>query len=179
MSAETQTYKIFITEEGVEKDLTREDVVELLYNDVATVTFTKADGTERVMECTLLQEVLNERSPEPEIKDTNDDESPSDWVQSQRPEPQKQNLNTIPVYDIQVDDWRSFRVDSVKSIGFPTSIHTDSGTVLPSFNDLPPMDETGMAEPFVEAESFPAESFPEDIPPPLTTLTKSVKDTPQ
>ena len=67
-----KTYKIFITEEGVEKDLTRVDVVELLYNDVATVTFTKADGSERVMECTLLQEILNERSPETQIEITED-----------------------------------------------------------------------------------------------------------
>ena len=44
-----ETYKINIIEEGVEKDLTREDIVELLYNDVATVTFTKVDGSERVI----------------------------------------------------------------------------------------------------------------------------------
>ncbi|MDP6124056.1 MAG: hypothetical protein QF728_09225, partial [Arenicellales bacterium] len=54
-------YKIYVTEESVTKELTREEVVEMLRNDVATVTFTKADGTERVMECTLLQEVLSER----------------------------------------------------------------------------------------------------------------------
>tara|TARA_B100000809_G_C14900838_1_gene446188 strand:+ start:168 stop:710 length:543 start_codon:yes stop_codon:yes gene_type:complete len=178
MSAET--YKIFITEEGVEKVFTREDIVELLYNDVATVTFTKADGTERVMECTLLQEVLNERSPVPEITDSNDDEPPSDWVQSQRPKRQKPNLNTIPVYDIQEDDWRSFRLDSVKSIGFPTTIHTDSGTVLPTFNSEKNSNrdfrETGMAEPIIEAGSIP-----EDIPTleALVTpsITKSEKDT--
>ena len=56
-------YKIYVTEESVTKELTREEVVEMLRNDVATVTFTKADGTERVMECTLLQEVLSERVP--------------------------------------------------------------------------------------------------------------------
>ena len=44
-----ETYKILITEDNAEKELTREDVVEMLYNDVATVTFTKKDGSERVM----------------------------------------------------------------------------------------------------------------------------------
>ena len=58
-----ETYKILITEDNAEKELTREDVVEMLYNDVATVTFTKKDGSERVMEGTLLQHVLDERAP--------------------------------------------------------------------------------------------------------------------
>ncbi len=35
-------YKIYVTEESVTKELTREEVVEMLQNDVATVTFTKA-----------------------------------------------------------------------------------------------------------------------------------------
>ena len=114
------TYKIFVTEESVTKDLTREDVVEMLRNDVATVTFTKADGTERVMECTLLQEVLTERVPE---------------VPSQAPKPSKKapNPNTLAVYDIPADGWRSFRLDSVKSIGFPSSIFTEEGITYPTF----------------------------------------------
>ena len=130
-----ETFKINMIEEGVEKDLTRVDVVELLYNDVATVTFTKADGTERVMECTLLQEVLNERSPEPEINEDYKIPPPADMEAQRNSEPKKPNLDTIPVYDIEADDWRSFRLDSVKSIGFPNTIHTDSGTVLPTFRD--------------------------------------------
>jgi len=113
-------YKIFVTEESVTKELTREEVVEMLRNDVATVTFTKADGTERVMECTLLQEVLSERitgllqgAPDKNTKAPNPD--------------------TIAVYDIPSDGWRSFRLDAVKSISFPTSIFTDDGIVYPTF----------------------------------------------
>ena len=115
------TYKIFVTEEGLEKDLTREDVVEMLRNDVATVTFTKADGTERVMECTLLNEVLTQRVPP--------------GMAADKPEKRKKapNPHTLAVYDIPADGWRSFRLDSVKSIGFPTSIFTDEGITYPTF----------------------------------------------
>jgi hypothetical protein len=124
-------YKIFITEEGLEKDLTREDIVELLYNDIATVTFTKADGTERVMECTLLQEVLNEHIPElkgddivkgvkangermlemPTLKDFPDEMY----------ERKIQNPHLVAVWDIPSNGWRSFKLDSVKSISIPTT----------------------------------------------------------
>jgi|TARA_B100001105_G_C22122840_1_gene328293 hypothetical protein len=116
------TYKIFVTEEGLEKDLTREDVVEMLRNDVATVTFTKADGTERVMECTLLNEVLTSRVPEVA-------------KMAEKPEKRKKapNPHTLAVYDVPADGWRSFRLDSVKSIGFPTSIFTDEGITYPTF----------------------------------------------
>ncbi len=115
-------YNIFVTEESVEKELTREDVVEMLRNDVATVTFTKADGTERVMDCTLLNEVLSERVPE------NTETAPKPEKRTKAPNP-----NTIAVYDIVVDGWRSFRLDAVKSIGFPRSIFTDAGIVYPTF----------------------------------------------
>ena len=122
-------YKIFITEEGTEKDLTREDIIELLYNDVATVTFTKANGSERVMECTLLQEVLNEHIPElkgddiikgvkangermtevPTLKDFPDEMY----------ERKAQNPHLVAVWDIPSHGWRSFKLDSVKSISIP------------------------------------------------------------
>jgi hypothetical protein len=118
------TYKIFVTEEGLEKDLTREDVVEMLRNDVATVTFTKADGTERVMECTLLNEVLTQRVP------SGENEKPGAKPEKRKKAP---NPHTIAVFDVPADGWRSFRLDSVKSIGFPTSIFTDEGITYPTF----------------------------------------------
>jgi len=102
-----ETFKINMIEEGVERDLTRTDVVELLYNDVATVTFTKADGTERVMECTLLADVLNKR-----FSSNKDEEKEARHIT---------NTETIAVWDIPSDGWRSFRMDSVKSISIPTT----------------------------------------------------------
>jgi hypothetical protein len=147
MSEETQTYKIFITEEEEEKDLTRVDIVELLYNDVATVTFTKKDGTERVMLCTLHKDILKDRLPELDDEEefeerdrlggvwdagrkvgviNEDSTDKSTYVATTG------STNNIVVFDIQKQDWRSFRIDSVKSIGFPNTIHTDSGTVYPT-----------------------------------------------
>ena len=155
MAKVLQTYKIFITEEEVEKDLTRVDIVELLYNDVATVTFTKKDGTERVMQCTLHKDILKERLdlyfvedaiPQAET-DKGDMERPDGVPANGQPDPLSTdkptyiattgNLNNIVVFDIEVQDWRSFRIDSVKSIGFSNSIHTDSGTVYPTITVLP------------------------------------------
>ena len=63
------------------------------------------------------------------------------------------NPNVVAVFDLVKNDWRSFRLDSVKSIGFPTSIHSDSGTVIPTFNevepdvDVPPEDPTVLPAP--------------------------------
>ena len=106
-----ETFKINMIEEGVEKDLTRTDVVEILYNDVATVTFTKADGSERVMECTLLADVLNKRfetAEEDELHKIIGEE--------------KSGRDVVVVYDIPTAEWRSFRMDSVKSISIPTQV---------------------------------------------------------
>ena len=104
-----ETFKINMIEEGVEKDLTRTDIVELLLNDVATVTFTKADGTERVMECTLLAKVLGAHfKPDSEI------------LEEMKTTP-TETTPTIAVWDLPSDGWRSFRMDSVKSISIPTT----------------------------------------------------------
>ena len=147
-----ETYKILITEDNAEKELTRDDVVEMLHNDVATVTFTKKDGSERVMECTLLQHVLDERAPTIAKKDDPEEvieqytKEFKEWfkpiaganevevapVVDNVPQVKEPNPHTIAVYDIPADGWRSFRLDSIKSIGFPTSIYTDDGIVYPT-----------------------------------------------
>jgi hypothetical protein len=125
-------YKIFITEEGIEKDLTREDIVELLYNDIATVTFTKADGSERVMECTLLQEVLNKHIPELKGDDIVKGFKANGEIMSEVPplkdfpeemyERKAENPHLVAVWDIPSVGWRSFKLDSVKSISIPTQV---------------------------------------------------------
>ena len=162
MLAEAQTYKIFITEEEVEKDLTRVDIVELLYNDVATVTFTKKDGTERVMECTLHKDILNDRwkqtgrndprlevqfpEPTPDEKVPKNTRTENYLDDGRNMEKRIKSLDTVAAYDLEVESWRSFRLDSIKSIGFPTTIHNDSGTfVIPTYKEpemepLPPAD---------------------------------------
>ncbi len=64
-----------------------------------SVTFTKKDGTERVMNCTLQAELL----PPQEIKES---------------ATKKENTDTIRVFDLEKQEWRSFTVKSVKKVQF-------------------------------------------------------------
>jgi len=77
---------------------TYNDMVNRLRNGVITVTFEKVDGTERVMECTLQPQYLPEeyRDKAPMLTET---------------APQ-----TVSVWDVGVSGWRSFRLDTVKSV---------------------------------------------------------------
>ena len=67
-----------------------------------TVTFTKKDGTERVMNCTTNKELV----PFVEVKET---------VEKKE---RKINEDTMPVYDLEVKAWKSFRWDSIKQVRF-------------------------------------------------------------
>lgn len=64
-----------------------------------SVTFTKKDGTERLMNCTLKAELL----PPQEIKES---------------ATKKENTDTIRVFDLEKQEWRSFTVKSVKKVQF-------------------------------------------------------------
>ena len=78
------------------KAITREAVANILSSEVANVTFTKSDGSERVMKCTLVDEYI-----------PNTDE---------RTSTRAVNESVLPVWDIDKNAWRSFRIDSVKAI---------------------------------------------------------------
>jgi len=99
------------------------DVAEYIYNDMTddelkhfnlwlkdmlkfgpvSVTFTKKDGTERVMECTLRPDLL------PSVVVTEDAE----------PKRKKTaNEDVMAVYDLEAKGWRSFTLKSVKRISF-------------------------------------------------------------
>ncbi len=77
---------------------TKEDLIKLLKERVVTIKFRKKDDSIRKMICTLSEEYLPESEPlaEGEVKRT-----------------KKDNLNTLPVWDLEKLAWRSFRVDSV------------------------------------------------------------------
>ena len=71
---------------------------ELLKNNIATVTFTKKDGTERVMKCTLKPDLL-----------------PPQVVNEDKPA-KKKSETTIAVFDLEIKAWRSISYDSVSSV---------------------------------------------------------------
>lgn len=77
---------------------TKNLLTELLKNNVATVTFTKKDGTQRVMKCTLKPDLL-----------------PVQVVNEDKPA-KKKSETSIAVFDLDIMAWRSISYDSVSTI---------------------------------------------------------------
>lgn len=67
-----------------------------------TVTFTKKDGSERVMKCTTNPTYIMFKEPTS--------------VESKREK--KINEDVMPVFDMEAGHWKSFRWDSIKSVSF-------------------------------------------------------------
>jgi hypothetical protein len=72
----------------------RKWLANLLNEYVVEVTFTKKDGTERVMNCTLMEDYLPETTGVGRAA----------------------NFDAVSVYDVDKEDWRSFRWDSIKAV---------------------------------------------------------------
>lgn len=75
-------------------------LVDLLKDNVLRVTFTKVDGTERVMECTLQESFIPVA-----------DRSSGSLLTEGDGEHER-----ISVWDVQANGWRSFYLDSVKGV---------------------------------------------------------------
>jgi hypothetical protein len=76
------------------KGLLNDDIVQNL-----CITFTKADGTDRELRCTLLQSAIpSDKIPKGTGRETSD--------AAQR------------VFDVEKGEWRSFKWDSVKTVTF-------------------------------------------------------------
>ena len=72
----------------------------LLETEIVEIEFTKKDGTDRVMKCTLQEDYL------PEV----------DGVIVF--EKDRWKKDSLAVFDIEKEGWRSFRWDSVKAVRF-------------------------------------------------------------
>ena len=72
----------------------RDILIKNLQKKVMKITFTKVNGEERIMDCTLQEHMV------PPTKYTN----------------RKQNEEVLPVFDINKGEWRSFRMDSITNI---------------------------------------------------------------
>jgi len=72
----------------------RDILIKNLQKQVMKVTFTKVNGEERVMECTLQEHMIPETDPANH----------------------KENKEVLPVFDIDKGSWRSFRLDSITNI---------------------------------------------------------------
>jgi len=70
----------------------------MLHAGPATVTFTKKDGTDRVMKCTLEEDKI----PKVELKED--------------AKPRKESTTSMRVFDLEKNEWRSFTIKSVKNV---------------------------------------------------------------
>ena len=72
----------------------RDTLIKNLQKKAMRITFTKVNGDERIMDCTLQEHIL------PPTDSNN----------------RKENEEVLPVFDINKGEWRSFRLDSVTNI---------------------------------------------------------------
>jgi len=79
--------------------MTRLEIIRELSQGIHNVTFTKVDGTERTMPCTLDPTIL----PQVEIKE-------------EKVVPRKLNIDTLRVFVTDIKEWRSFRIENLKEI---------------------------------------------------------------
>ena len=73
-------------------------MVNLLKTSVVTLNFTKISGESRVMNATLLTEYLPQKDQKQLLTENN------------------ANVNTVKVWDTDIDAWRAIRMDSIKKI---------------------------------------------------------------
>lgn len=76
----------------------------------ATITFTKVDGTERVMKCTLEASKL----PVVELKE------------DAKPRKQSDSTKALRVFDLDKNEWRAFTIKNIKRIEFSLGESNDS-----------------------------------------------------
>jgi hypothetical protein len=89
-----------ISNDWTDKDWTKftEWLTGMLHCGPATVTFTKADGTDRVMKCTLEENKL----PKVVVKEGSTH--------------RKESTTSMRVYDLEKNEWRSFTIKKVKQV---------------------------------------------------------------
>lgn len=76
---------------------TKDEIVNMLRNNTCYINFTKKDGTIRKMNATLNEQFIPE-DMKPKSNTT-----------------MKENDNVVRCFDVDIQDWRSFRVDSINS----------------------------------------------------------------
>lgn len=79
--------------------LTRNEMMEMLTTSKCRVIFTKLNGEERDMLCTLREDLIPQATKEPITQKA----------------VREINVEVIPVWDVKAEGWRSFRVDNVVS----------------------------------------------------------------
>jgi hypothetical protein len=79
--------------------MNQQEIKDALHTNVCTVTFTKVNGDERVMQCTLNEALLPAQI---------------DLEEAIEKKTKTPNPDVLAVYDVTAQGWRSFRWDSLK-----------------------------------------------------------------
>lgn len=74
----------------------RTQLINDLANGPVVVTFTKKDGSERIMPCTINEQIISARNPSTSTT-------------------YSQYGDTLTVFDLEKNEWRSFGLSAVKS----------------------------------------------------------------
>jgi len=93
--------------DDVNKAVIRDWVKSLLQKGPVTVVFTKADGTDREMLCTLNPEQM----PKPNMP-----AAPVDGIVKEHKERKKPDEHSLRVFDLGKKEWRSFRFDRLQKV---------------------------------------------------------------
>lgn len=89
------------------KAIIRDWIRSLLQKSAITVTFTKADGTDREMLCTLDHAQIPETPAKP---------LPIDGIVKESKQRKQPDEHSLRVFDLDKKEWRSFRFDRLKKV---------------------------------------------------------------
>jgi len=92
------------------KAIIRDWIRSLLQKSTITVTFTKADGTNREMLCTLNWNVI------PTDKAPKETSTPIDGIVKESKQRKEPDPHSLRVFDVDKQEWRSFRFDRLLKI---------------------------------------------------------------
>ena len=102
------------------RHIMRDWVRSLLDKQPITVTFVKADGTDRTMRCTLNWSLIPEKLPLAVMSHSASIVGRVDGLVTESTKPRKQPKEPDPavikVYDLDAAAWRSFRMDRLKKV---------------------------------------------------------------
>ena len=96
--------------DDVNKAIIRDWIKSLLQKSTITVTFVKADGTDREMLCTLNWDNI------PVDKTPKETPATIDGIVKESKQRKEPDPHSLRVFDLEKNEWRSFRFDRLKKI---------------------------------------------------------------
>jgi hypothetical protein len=99
-----------------DNNTSKEWLKSLLRVGIVTINFTKKDGTNRRMKCTLAHGIIPHAEHTDEMKDITSGKDLMEEIDLPGRKKKIPSINALAVYDTESNAWRSFRWDSVHSI---------------------------------------------------------------